>query len=200
MEALAKLLMIFLTLGLGASVCADHNLRLDNKEINIDRILGEVNLPFDKNFEVVRTQNTPNKVKLVFTHKYKKFECIDYETRQVWVEARHVYHATPTYDHGHHGHHDVIPGHYENETVCADYGYVTYSREKAIKLRFKKNANQLFGNDQETFLITIKQPKIDSKHLKLSGQGVEVMSPYIIKPSKRILRLRTQGLSFRVAA
>ncbi|MCP4912959.1 MAG: hypothetical protein GY909_07560 [Oligoflexia bacterium] len=183
-----NLFTILVSLLLCSSVFANgRTIDLNGEYVSLGKLGQTRGAAAYETFEVVRTNETPEKVNVSFNMEQLDNVCVRYAYRDVWVP----------------GYRDVVchvnrygdrvcrtvyrGGYYRTERYCADYDAVPSRVTKSIRLNFKK-AHKLDNGDKEIFRVTFSQNGLFSTKVEASASKVQTVGDYKIKFRKFLVK------------
>ncbi|MFY7993687.1 MAG: hypothetical protein ACOVP4_10370 [Bacteriovoracaceae bacterium] len=187
-----KLMTSLFALIICASAFAQEKVYLDSKDVTIN----------DSQAVLVRTNKTPNKVKLTFTVPMSDSVCTQYDTRYVIrtsgaycgyattfriINERICTRRNPRNNSCirfetrtrrvayRFARSCPVP-----ETYCSRYGSVTTSESDKVTIKFK-NLPALADSEEETFVVSAKQKRYGSSNVVYDVTAEETVQPYVVK-------------------
>lgn len=173
---------------------------------------------------LVRTNQTPNKVKVNFTVPMSRSICERYETRQVpttvqvrcgeTVTTRRVYtgkvckrrnphnNECLSWADSYRNERVVTPRYcaqtrYYSETYCAQYGSTTSLESDSMEIRFE-GLPALADSERELFAAKLTQEKFNDNTIIQNLNAVETLREYSVKKKKGFLGIGTSRDTFIV--
>lgn len=181
------LLLTFIMIVSAAAFGEVNTVVLDSKEVNYGALRQATRTAALDKVEVVRTKNTPKKVDLSYSVKESESVCAEYTYVDVWHPGSYDRICRTVTDRN--GNTRTVcrnvwrPGYYTTERRCMRWETVMVSRNKEIRLNFKKAA-RLSGDKREVFMLEFRQERVSSSDVKLSGEVVEANRGYEIRFEK----------------
>lgn len=169
---------------LSATAFGSNALELNSKEINYGPLRQATRTAALDRVEIIRTSKTPKKVDVSYSVKESEQVCTDYRYEDVWHPGSYD-RVCRTVTDGQGRTRTVCrnvwrPGYYTTERRCIKWDTVMVTRNKDIRLNFKKAA-RLSSNQREVFMIEFRQNRVSSDNVTLSGEVVEANRGYSIK-------------------
>ncbi|MBT6324682.1 MAG: hypothetical protein HOJ35_01835 [Bdellovibrionales bacterium] len=187
-----KLFSLIISLLLTVQVFATANeVVLDNKEIDLGVLDQPENSLVVLDFNLLRSSQSPSKVKLTFKFKYLKESCVEHKLQYTNVPALEQMVCKPINCDQEKS--ECLDVNYECNTVvaeayeipkrvCVKKGLIQKEKVSFVKLNFKK-AVVLADGATEKFNVKLRQLSIKKKSLKFGGSVVESASKYKISNS-----------------
>lgn len=187
-----KLMTSLFTLIMCSAAFAQDKVLLESKEVTVN----------DTQAVLVRTNKTPNKVKVSFKVAMSESVCEQYDTRYVLRTSGTYCGYATTYR--------IITERvcvsrnprnnsctryqtYQRrvayttartcpvpETYCSRYGSATYYGTDKVVFKFK-DLPALADSEQETFFVSAKQKRYDGSNVVYDVKALETVQPYVIK-------------------
>ncbi|MFT6070253.1 MAG: hypothetical protein ACJAT2_001752 [Bacteriovoracaceae bacterium] len=182
-EKLMKTLIIAAFAILSAAAFGGDALELNSSDVNYGPLQQATRSAALDRVEVIRTKKTPKKVDISYSVKESEQVCTDYRYEDVWHPGSYD-HVCRTVTDGRGRTRTVCrnvwrPGYYTTERRCIKWDTVMVTRNKDIRLNFKKAA-RLSGEQREVFMIEFRQDRVSSDNVTLSGEVVEANRGYSI--------------------
>ncbi len=177
-------LIILLGLMFSFSTFANQ-IELNSKTIELGKLKGN---PTDTVIEIVRTAQTPKKVKANYQLPKLISVCAETRTRVIHIPGRTVVHCRNT-ERGRVCRTTWIPPRTRYESYCARYEPRLVFASKTLNLDFKKAA-KLADDDREVFAINIRQENRSDVYPEISGKSVITEQDYKIRLKKFFGKLR----------
>ena len=148
------------------------------KKFDLGNITTSDNTRVDKTFKFKRNDKSPNVVKLTYSYNYLKKECVDYDLVYKTIKGIDLNVCESGEKKGSF---DCKPKKFESfevpKRVCVKKGYTLQTKTRTLRLVFLRSI-ELAPNADEVFQLSISQPKMASKKIKLSAKVIESDSLY----------------------